>query len=88
MGRPSDEFWSLSYREIIACVEQYLDEREEWRMLFGTGIATQINLATKSGYSWMDIFPSRKKVEAARFRSLEETRASFNAAHSIVGTNK
>lgn len=91
MGRPSDEFWSLSYREIYACIDQYLDDREERLMLFGTQIATQINIATQgqTKHSWMDIFRSRKKQDQpTHVPTLEETRERWRKVFDAVGTNR
>lgn len=91
MGRPGDEFWSLTYREIHACIDQYLEEREERLMLFGTQIATQINIATqgKTQHSWTDIFRSRKrKQQNAKVASLEEIRERWRKVFEVVGTNR
>lgn len=92
MGRPSDEFWSLTYREIFACVESFFDGREEQQMLFGTLIAAEMIIASQGNhtFTWTDIFKPRKEQgkKQQHMASLEETRKRWQQAFEVAGSNR
>jgi hypothetical protein len=68
MKRPSGEFWELTDREISACIEQYLDERDEVNVRFGVVAAAVANCAGISRshfYTAADFFAFREKHETS-----------------------
>lgn len=92
LKRPSDEFWALTTREVIACIDQYLDERDETRMLFGTIAAMHLTVAAKGkqSFSWKDIFRAREasQQQTSKISSIEETRERWQKVFEAVGTNR
>lgn len=92
MGRDGAEFWTLTYREIFACVEEYLNEREERFMLFGTVAASPLNAAGYKDITWTSFFKPRNAPDqeetSGRVLTLEQTRARWREAFAVVGTNK
>lgn len=64
LHRSSEEFWSLTYREIFACVDDYfeqqVDEQQIWNIRFGLVCATIRNVqrttARDKFWQWTDFF--------------------------------
>ncbi len=92
MGRDGAEFWTLTYREIFACVDEYLNAREETFMLFGTVAASPFTAAGAKDITWTSFFKSRNAPQeqqtSGRVLTLEQTRARFREAFAVVGTNR
>lgn len=99
MRRSGDEFWSLSYREILACVDHYRDEQADAVVPFGVVAATirNVNRSKESDKVWgpEDFFKRRASQVPAmdprdpllQVRPLEAVRDDFRKWHAVDGTN-
>lgn len=90
MGRSGDEFWALTYREVFACVDAYLEGREERLALFGTVAAATYNAMAGEKFKWTDIFRSRH-AETAKEEpkdSLAAIRDQWRIVHAGAGGNR